>query len=172
MESERCSTATPRFRTIAVGPPFLVDSRQQREGFGAAWNGFHHRAHDQQGEPLRPALAGRLDGGHHGRAAIGAVRAHGARDGGRAGDPDRVAQVLRHLEAGHRDAAVRSDDVPEGMRVLVEMEGAMACLLNTDLGGEWSWSGGEGSVNRGECGSRGGESGGKENEKERVLDKR
>ena len=24
------------------------------------------------------------------------------------------------------------------MRVLVEMEGAMACLLNTDLGGEWS----------------------------------
>lgn len=158
MESERCSTATPRFRTIAVGPPFPVDSRQQREGFGAAWNGFHHRAHDQQGEPLRPALAGRLDGGHHGRAAIGAVRAHGARDGGRAGDPDRVAQVLRHLEAGHGDAAVRSDDVPEGMRVLVEMEGAMACLLNTDLGGEWS--GVEGSVGRGE-----------ENEKERVLDK-
>ena len=40
------------------------------------------------GKPAVKVLGGRLDGGDAGRQPVGALRAHGGGDGGRAVDPD------------------------------------------------------------------------------------
>lgn len=91
---------------------FLIINRQQRKGKGATWHGVHDRAHDQRGNHLRQAVAGQLDGRYGGWKAIGTIRAHDPHHGDGMRDPDRVAQVLRHLEAGDGDASLRSRHVP------------------------------------------------------------